>query len=218
MMTPQQLIEFAWGLANSKKTFLWIIRPDLVTGDSASLPPDFVNKTKESGLLASWCPQEQVLSDPSVGGFLTHCGWNSTLESLCICCVGFFFSRQLTNCWLCCKDWGIGMEINSDVKREEVESLVRELIGGGEKRKKMKRNVMEWKNLGEDATACSVGSSYLNFDKLVRSVLMSTGSNQSSCVCQFSILQAISEIRFLLFGIIICKYFNARGFGEGLVV
>ncbi|GMP45931.1 hypothetical protein CsSME_00014266 [Camellia sinensis var. sinensis] len=110
------------------------------------------------------------------------------------------------------------MEINSDVKREEVESLVRELMGGGEKGKEMKRKVMEWKNLGEEATACFVGSSYLNFDKLVRSVLMSTGSNESSCVCQFSILQAISEISFSLFGIMMCKYFNARGFGEGLVV
>ncbi|THG23495.1 7-deoxyloganetin glucosyltransferase-like [Camellia sinensis] len=218
-MTPQQLIEFAWGLANSRKTFLWIIIPDLVTGDSTILPPDFVNETKERGLLVSWCPQEQVLSHPSVGGFLTHCGWNSTLESLCICCVGlFFFPEQLTNCWLCCKEWVIGMEINSDVKREEVESLVRELMGGGEKGKEMKRKVMEWKNLGEEATACSVGSSYLNFDKLVRSVLMSTGSSESSCVCQFSILQAISEISFSLFGIMMCKYFNARGFGEGLVV
>ncbi|THG17605.1 7-deoxyloganetin glucosyltransferase-like [Camellia sinensis] len=93
VMTPQQLIEFAWGLANSRKTFLWIIRPDLVTGDSAILSPDFLNETKERGLLASWCPQEQVLSHPSVGGFLTHCGWNSTFESLCICCVGLFFFR-----------------------------------------------------------------------------------------------------------------------------
>ncbi|KAL7262592.1 hypothetical protein ACSBR1_000871 [Camellia fascicularis] len=176
VMTSQQLIEFAWGLVNSKKTFLWVIRPDLVVDDSAILPPDFVNETKERGLLASWCPQEQVLSHPSVGGFLTHCGWNSTLESICsgvpmLCWP--FFAEQQTNCWLCCKEWGIGMEINSDVKREEVESLITELMGGGEKGKEMKRKVMEWKKLGEEATASSVGPSYLDFEKVVNCVLKS---------------------------------------------
>ncbi|CAL5384071.1 unnamed protein product [Camellia sinensis] len=101
VMTSQQLIEFAWGLVNCKKTFLWVIRPDLVVGDSAILPPDFVNETKERGLLASWCPQEQVLNHPSVGGFLTHCGWNSTLESICsgvpmLCWLFFLHSNRQT--------------------------------------------------------------------------------------------------------------------------
>ncbi|KAL7262590.1 hypothetical protein ACSBR1_000869 [Camellia fascicularis] len=182
VMTPQHLIEFAWGLANSNQTFLWVIRPDLVIGDSAILLPDFVNETKERSLLASWCPQEQVLNHPSVGGFLTHCGWNSTLESICngipMLCWPFFADQQ-TNCWSCCSQWGVGMEINSDVKREEVDRMVRELMGG-EKGKEMKRKVMEWKKLTKEATARSVGSSYLNFEKLVRSVLMSTGSNQTS--------------------------------------
>ncbi|CDP21827.1 unnamed protein product [Coffea canephora] len=83
VMTPDQLVEFAWGLANSKQTFLWIIRPDLVSGACAILPPEFLEETKDRGLLASWCPQEQVLSHPAIGGFLTHSGWNSTLESIC---------------------------------------------------------------------------------------------------------------------------------------
>ncbi|KAK7850997.1 7-deoxyloganetin glucosyltransferase [Quercus suber] len=41
IMTPHKLIEFAWGLANSEKPFLWIIRPDLVGGNSAIIPPEF---------------------------------------------------------------------------------------------------------------------------------------------------------------------------------
>ncbi|GMP45946.1 hypothetical protein CsSME_00014280 [Camellia sinensis var. sinensis] len=99
-MTAQQLIEFAWGLANSSHTFLWIIRPDRIVGELAILLPDFVSETKERSLL-SWCPQEQVLNHPSVGGFLTHCGWNSTLESICsgipMLCWPFFADQQ-TNC------------------------------------------------------------------------------------------------------------------------
>ncbi|CAL5385958.1 unnamed protein product [Camellia sinensis] len=100
VMTAQQLIEFAWGLANSSHTFLWIIRPDRIVGELAILLPDFVSETKERSLL-SWCPQEQVLNHPSVGGFLTHCGWNSTLESICsgipMLCWPFFADQQ-TNC------------------------------------------------------------------------------------------------------------------------
>ncbi|TXG52779.1 hypothetical protein EZV62_021948 [Acer yangbiense] len=53
VMTEQQLVEFAWGLANSKQDFLWVIRPDLVIGESAILPPEFVLETRERSLLAS---------------------------------------------------------------------------------------------------------------------------------------------------------------------
>ncbi|KAJ7968234.1 Glycosyltransferase [Quillaja saponaria] len=81
VLSPDQLFEFAWGLANSKKPFLWVIRPDLVDGGSEILSSEFVNEIKDRGLIVSWCPQEQVLSHPSIGGFLTHCGWNSILES-----------------------------------------------------------------------------------------------------------------------------------------
>ncbi|CAL2248987.1 unnamed protein product [Prunus armeniaca] len=66
VMTPQHLVEFGWGLANSKFHFFWVIRPDLVIGESAYLPPEFVAETKERGLIASWCPQEEVLNHPSV--------------------------------------------------------------------------------------------------------------------------------------------------------
>ncbi|KAJ9705803.1 hypothetical protein PVL29_003757 [Vitis rotundifolia] len=173
VMTSQQLTEFAWGLANSNKPFLWIIRPDLVVGDSALLPPEFVTETKDRGMLASWCPQEQVLKHPAIGGFLTHSGWNSTSESICggvplICWP--FFAEQQTNCRYSCSEWGIGMEIDNNVKRVEVEKLVRELMDG-EKGKEMKKKVMEWRKLAEEATRPG-GSSYDNFDKLLRNVLL----------------------------------------------
>ncbi|RVW31499.1 7-deoxyloganetin glucosyltransferase [Vitis vinifera] len=172
VMTSQQLTEFAWGLANSNKPFLWIIRPDLVVGDSALLPPEFVTETKDRGMLASWCPQEQVLKHPAIGGFLTHSGWNSTSESICggvplICWP--FFAEQQTNCRYSCSEWGIGMEIDNNVKRVEVEKLVRELMDG-EKGKEMKKKVMEWRKLAEEATRPG-GSSYDNFNKLLRNVL-----------------------------------------------
>ncbi|RVW65443.1 7-deoxyloganetin glucosyltransferase [Vitis vinifera] len=174
VMTPQQLIEFAWGLANSNQSFLWILRPDLVSGESAILPPEFVAETEDRGLLAGWCPQEQVLTHQAIGGFLTHNGWNSTIEGLCagvpmICWP--FFAEQQTNCRYCCTEWGVGMEIDSDVKRDEVAKLVRELMVG-EKGKVMKKKTMEWKHRAEVATTGPDGSSYLNLEKIFEQVLL----------------------------------------------
>ncbi|CAL9013444.1 unnamed protein product [Prunus brigantina] len=143
VMTPNKLVEFGWGLANSKLPFFWVIRPDLVVGESAILPPEFVAETKERGLIASWCPQEQV----------------------CLC-----FADQQTDCYYTCNEWGIGMEIDNDDKRDEVEKLIKELMEG-ENGKKMKNKAMEWKKLAQEATG-SHGFSSTNFDNLVNQVLL----------------------------------------------
>ncbi|KAK4722437.1 hypothetical protein R3W88_012670 [Solanum pinnatisectum] len=175
-MTANQLIEFAWGIDNSQMEFLWIIRPDIVSGEKAILPSEFVEQTKERGMLTSWCPQEQVLSHSAIRGFLTHSGWNSTLESIdngvpMICWP--FFAEQQTNCWFKCTQWGIGMEIDNNVKRDEVKSLVRELMAG-EKGKYRKKKAMEWKKLAEEAAKKPTGSSYVNIDKLINEILLSS--------------------------------------------
>ena len=123
VMTNAELVEFAWGLANSGHDFLWVIRPDLVSGDAAVLPPEFLEAIRGRGHLATWCPQEAVLRHEAVGVFLTHSGWNSTTESLCagvpmLCWP--FFAEQQTNCRHKCTEWGIGMEIGRASCRERV--------------------------------------------------------------------------------------------------
>ncbi|KAM4073226.1 hypothetical protein ACJW30_10G002000 [Castanea mollissima] len=135
VMTPSQLVEIGWGLAN-----------------------------------------KEMLNHPSIGGFLTHNGWNSTIESVCarvpMLCLPFF-SNQQTNCKYICNEWAIGMEIDFEVKREEVEKIVRELLEG-DKGKKMKKKAMEWKKLAEEATG-PLGSSFVNLKNLVSEVLLSKG-------------------------------------------
>ena len=142
---------------------------DMAEGESAILPPEFLEVTKERGFIASWCPQEQVLNHPSIGGFFTHGGWNSIIESLSagvpmICFP--FFSDQLMNCRYMCTEWEVGMEINSDLNKDEVERLVRELMEG-EKGKKMKNKALGWKEIAEKATSAG-GSSSTSLDNLVK--------------------------------------------------
>ncbi|KAL7618470.1 hypothetical protein Lser_V15G03143 [Lactuca serriola] len=171
VMSSQKLLEFGWGLANSNYYFLWIIRPNLVVGESLVFPPELNEMINKKGFMASWCPQEEVLNHPSVGGFLTHCGWGSTIESLSagvpMICWPYIWD-QPTNCRQICKEWKVGMEIGDNVKRDEVEKLIQELMGG-EKGMQMRSKAMEWKKKIEIATAPN-GSSSLNVEKLVNHI------------------------------------------------
>ncbi|KAI3689414.1 hypothetical protein L2E82_47370 [Cichorium intybus] len=120
VMTPQQLVEFCWGLAKSNYPFLWIIRPDLVVGDSAMLPPEFLEETD-----------------------------------------------QQTNCWLSCNKWGVALEIDNDVKSEEVKMLVIIELMTKEKGNVMRKNAMRWKEKAERACVSSSGSSMDDLGKLI---------------------------------------------------
>ncbi|XP_010927262.1 7-deoxyloganetin glucosyltransferase [Elaeis guineensis] len=166
-LSMECLLEFAWGLANSNHFFLWVIRSDLVSGDKLILPQDFLRETKERCLVASWCPQEEVLLHPSVGAFLTHCGWNSILETICggvpILCYPAF-AEQTTNCYFACKKWGTGMEIGGDVKRDEVEGVIKEVMDGAKGKDKRKK-AGKLKEMAEKAVK-EDGTSYSNMNAL----------------------------------------------------
>ena len=178
VMTPQQLVEFGWGIAKSNYSFLWIIRPDLVIGESSVLPAELIKETNDRGLLASWCPQEQVLKHPSIGGFLTHSGWNSTIESISsgVPMISWpFFGDQQPNCWVCCNKWGVAMEIDNDVKSDEVQKLVVELMNG-EKGNEMRKNVADLKKKAEEACTSPLGSSMVNLEKIIHLMNASTST------------------------------------------
>ncbi|XP_074287461.1 7-deoxyloganetin glucosyltransferase-like [Silene latifolia] len=171
-LTYDQLTEFAWGLANSNQYFLWIIREDLVNGETRVLSKEFMDEIKERGMIARWCRQETVVKHPSIAVFLTHCGWNSTLESVgegipVICWP--FFADQSTNCAYAFEEWGIGMEIgdeDGDVKRTRVEIVVREMMEG-EIGEKIRVRALELKNMARIATRFG-GSSCNSFEELVK--------------------------------------------------
>nr|XP_043637768.1 UDP-glycosyltransferase 85C1-like [Erigeron canadensis] len=170
-MSLQDLIELGWGLVNSNHYFLWIIRTDLVDGKPSLLPQELEEMITTRGFIASWCSQEEVLNHPAIGGFLTHGGWGSVIESLSagvpMLCWPFSHDQQV-NCRQMCKEWEVGMEIEGNVKRDDVEKFVRELMDGIEG-KRMRKKVMEWKEMAEIAAGLK-GSSYLDIENLAHDI------------------------------------------------
>nr|XP_043624951.1 hydroquinone glucosyltransferase-like [Erigeron canadensis] len=95
-LSSGQITELAMGLELSKARFIWVVRaPNDKQADAKYLssdthndtldylPKGFLERTKNHGLVVpSWAPQAQILSHASTGGFLTHCGWNSLLETV----------------------------------------------------------------------------------------------------------------------------------------
>ena len=73
----EQMEELTWGLKNSNFYFLCVVRES----EEKKLPNNFIEETVEKGLVVPWCPQLEVLAHKAVGCFVTHCGWNSTLEA-----------------------------------------------------------------------------------------------------------------------------------------
>uniref|UniRef100_A0ACD5WXD2 Uncharacterized protein n=1 Tax=Avena sativa TaxID=4498 RepID=A0ACD5WXD2_AVESA len=182
-MSHGELVEFAWGLANCGHDFLWIVRNDLLQGDDIDaagkkLPSEFLEDTRGRCLLASWCEQEAVLRHPAVGVFLTHCGWNSAFVAISagvpLLCWPFFAEQQ-TNCRYACVEWGVGMEVGDDVRREVVEARIREVMTGGDgfplAGREMKGKAEEWKEMGVRAAAAG-GRSVANLESIINDVLL----------------------------------------------
>ncbi|KAF2325574.1 hypothetical protein GH714_030671 [Hevea brasiliensis] len=144
-----QMAELAWGLKRSNTYFLWVVRES----EKEKLPNNFVEETIEMGLVVTWSPQLEVLAHKSVGCFITHCGWNSTLEALSLGVPMVAMPQwtdQPTNAKFITDVWQVGIRVKVDEKgivtKEEVERCIREVMeedAGNE----MKKNSEKWKKL-----------------------------------------------------------------------
>ncbi|EFJ11230.1 hypothetical protein SELMODRAFT_12427, partial [Selaginella moellendorffii] len=139
LLTPRQICELALGLEASQQRFLWVVPVENKSIEEleALLPEGFLKRTEERGLvLPGWAPQHLILAHSSLGGFLTHCGWNSTLEVITLAgvpVIGWpFLADQPPICRYLVDGLGIGAEVLGDddgfVDRDEVERGVREIM------------------------------------------------------------------------------------------
>ncbi|KAM7522278.1 hypothetical protein LguiA_012180 [Lonicera macranthoides] len=173
-MDEKELAETAWGLANSDQPFLWTIRPGSVRGSEwvELLPESFKEKVGERGKIVKWAPQKEVLAHHAVGGFWSHCGWNSTLESICegvpMICRPCFVDQKVNARYLSYV-WKVGLELEYVLERGEIEKVVRRLMVENEG-EEMRQRVIDMK---EKVMACvhEGGSSYNSWNDLTEFIL-----------------------------------------------
>ncbi|KAJ0985647.1 hypothetical protein J5N97_004003 [Dioscorea zingiberensis] len=82
--SPSQLMEVGLGLEASEQPFIWVVKEvELCPEMSEWLAEGFEERVRDKGLIIrGWAPQVMILSHPAIGGFVTHCGWNSSLEAI----------------------------------------------------------------------------------------------------------------------------------------
>ncbi|KAG6674891.1 hypothetical protein I3842_15G070400 [Carya illinoinensis] len=179
-----QLTESAWGLELSRQRFLSVARKPTdasasgtflinVGGDvndpKAYLPEGFLERTKGVGLvLPSWAPQAMVLRYPSTGAFISHCGWNSILESISHGMPMITWPLYRMNPTMLVEEVGVavkltvGPEKGNINEREVIERLIRMVIMEGDKGKMMRDRARELKNSVKKA----LNSGWSSFESL----------------------------------------------------
>ncbi|KAJ0667263.1 putative 7-deoxyloganetin glucosyltransferase [Helianthus annuus] len=135
MFNQTQFEELAHGLELSNRPFLWVVRPGMTKETTTDYPEGYIERIGSRGKILSWAPQQKVLSHPSVACFMSHCGWNSTLEGVTngvpfLCWP--YFADQFHNETYICDIWKNGLGLEKDevgiITRGEIMSKVEKLL------------------------------------------------------------------------------------------
>lgn len=116
--------EIAEALERCGVRFLWSLPAESV------LPEGFVERTAGVGRVMGWAPQVEILNHPATGGFVSHCGWNSALESLwsgVAVAAWPMYAEQQLNGFQMVVEMGSAVEVSLDYKmgeEEENEGLI----------------------------------------------------------------------------------------------
>ena len=169
---PSQMMELALGLEASNKAFIWVIKPPFGFNPTEDfkvewLPDGFKERIREKnqGLLVhKWAPQQQILSHKSIGAFLSHCGWNSILESLSqgVPIIGWpLGAEQCFNSQMLENEVGVCVEVargvDSETKHDEIARVIKIVLGKTEKGEEMRKKANQMKKKMEDALRVGEG-------------------------------------------------------------
>lgn len=189
-LPAEQVNELARGLEQSQQRFIWVVRPPIEShadgtfftsgngpdGTPAYLPERFLSRTHKLGkVVPLWAPQMEILSHPSVGVYLSHCGWNSALESISngVPMVAWpLYAEQRLNATLLTEDLGVAwrptvLPGKKVVEREEIEKMVRNVMQYREEGKGAWERVKEVKCSGDRALSKG-GSSYNSLCEVIK--------------------------------------------------
>jgi len=178
-LTALQLHEIALALEAAGQDFIWVVRSS-DGKEEEWLPQGFERRMEGKGLLIrGWAPQVLILEHEAVGAFVTHCGWNSTLEGISagvpmVTWPSFaeqFYNEKLvthvlkTGVSVGAKKWGAEPSLENLMKSDAIEQVVREIMVGEEaeerRRRAKKLQEMAWKAVEEG------GSSYCDLTALI---------------------------------------------------
>ncbi|XP_010516905.1 PREDICTED: UDP-glycosyltransferase 73C4 [Camelina sativa] len=184
-----QLKELGLGLEESQRPFIWVIRGWEKYNELSEwmVESGFEERIRERGLLIrGWAPQVLILSHPSVGGFLTHCGWNSTVEGITsgVPLITWpLFGDQFCNQTLVVQvlkagvsvgveevmKWGEEEKIGVLVDKEGVKKAVEDLMGESDDAKERTKRVKELGGLAHKAVE-EGGSSHSNITLFLQDI------------------------------------------------
>ncbi|XP_027344056.1 crocetin glucosyltransferase, chloroplastic-like [Abrus precatorius] len=164
-LSRMQMEEIARALLDCGSPFVWVLR-EKEKADKLSCGEEL----RKRGKIVTWCSQVEVLAHGSVGCFLTHCGWNSTVESL-VCGVPMVafpqWMDQKTSAKLIEDVWKVGVRVDLLVNEEgtvegkEIKECLKVVMESGEKGNELRMNAKKWKGLAREA-AKEGGSSEKN--------------------------------------------------------
>ncbi|XP_042519715.1 phloretin 4'-O-glucosyltransferase-like [Macadamia integrifolia] len=194
-LSKKQEREIASGLLESRRPFLWVLRPAPEKGKEEGDVIEIMEELKQGGIVIPWCSQVEVLCHPSIGCFVTHCGWNSTLEGLVagVPMVTFpQWSDQATNAKLVKDVWrtGLRLEVNEEglVEGDELKRSV-EMVMEGRRGEEMRRNAKRWKDLAREAVMDG-GSSDKNLHAFVDEFRL----DSAVCSVEKIVVRALEEM------------------------
>ncbi|KAJ4801445.1 Glycosyltransferase [Rhynchospora pubera] len=150
-LTKEEMAMMAHELMTSGRPFLWVVRPDC----RELLPQGFLEEVKGKGMVVGWSPQNSVLNHSSVCCFLTHCGWNSTLETLTAGVPVIAYPQwgdQVTNAKFLVDIYKVGVKLKAPVERNALHAAI-ESVMDGPNAKAIKEHAAKWKEATKMALA-----------------------------------------------------------------
>uniref|UniRef100_A0A1J3E2M2 Glycosyltransferase n=1 Tax=Noccaea caerulescens TaxID=107243 RepID=A0A1J3E2M2_NOCCA len=190
--SEEQAREIAVALERSGHRFLWSLRrpsqdvmkerPREYTNLEEVIPKGFFDRTKERGKVIGWAPQVAVLENQAIGGFVTHCGWNSMLESLWFgvpTAAWPLYAEQKFNAFEMVEELGLTVEIKRYWRGDVLAGAAADLVMAEEIERGIKRLMEEdsevRKRVKEMSEKCQValkdgGSSRIALQKFIQDV------------------------------------------------